>query len=144
MSVDATKELLNRLLILHARTLPVYLLDAAPWFRPGNEHALEVLRDIANDQQDTATRIADLLMERNYRPDMGDFPLMFTSFNDLSVDYLVQEMLRRQTAESSDIADCVAKLAHDPAAKALAEEALGAAKAHLDSLRDLAAEPAHA
>jgi len=121
MSSDKSTDVLNRLLVLHSRTLPLYLLDAAPWTQAGDDHSISVLHDIAHDQQDTAERIVAILMDRNGTPARGDFPLMFTAFNDLSVDYLVREMIRRQKIEINSIEQCVRQLAGDAEAVALAE-----------------------
>lgn len=137
MSANRAIHVLNRLLALHTRSLPLYLLDAAPWTQPSDEESLAVIHDIAHDQQETAEQLTALIMQRNAAPDNGDFPLTFTIYNDLSVEFLVKEMLRRQRQEVAVIEDCVGQLTADPAAAAVAEEALGAAKAHLDSLREL-------
>ncbi|MFM9069610.1 MAG: hypothetical protein ACKOUR_20095 [Planctomycetota bacterium] len=140
MSANRATDLLNRLLVLHTRSLPLYLLDAAPWTQPSDEESLAVIHDIAHDQQETAEQLIGLIMQRNATPHKGDFPLTFTIFNDLSVEFLVKEMIRRQRLEIAAIEDCVGRLSADPAAAAVAEEALGAAKAHLDSLRELEAQ----
>jgi hypothetical protein len=139
MSTNRSIDVLNRLLVLHSRSLPLYLLDAAPWSQPSDEAALSVIRDIAHDQQDTAEQLVQLIMERNGTPEHGDFPLTFTIYNDLSVEFLVKEMLRRQKNELAEIENCAGRLANDETALAIAEESIGAAKAHLDSLRELAA-----
>ena len=50
MSTNRSTDVLNRLLVLHSRSLPLYLLDAAPWSQPSDEAALSVIRDIAHDR----------------------------------------------------------------------------------------------
>ena len=61
----------------------------------------------------------------------------FTGLHDLSLEYLLSELVRRQQADVDRIGEIATLLRTDPAAHALAEEALGAAKGHLASLREL-------
>ena len=42
---------LERLLVTLYRSLPMYLTDAVPWTRQGDERAVEVLRYIVADQK---------------------------------------------------------------------------------------------
>ncbi len=62
----------------------------------------------------------------------------FTDLHDLSLDYLVSRLIRCQQQDIAVIAACVPQLATAPAAQTLAEEALGAARAHLEALEGLA------
>lgn len=137
MSNVATNDILNRLLVLHSRSLPMYLADAAPWTRIGNEHAIEVLGHIVADQRHTVDRIGEMITESGGDVDVGEFPMLFTAFNDISFDYLLNQMIARQKRALATIDQCVAQLGSAPLAKALAEEARGAALGHLDSLQEL-------
>ena len=49
MSSLDTNAILNRLLVLHHRSLPVYLNQAMPWLHRNNAAAQEVLQSIAAD-----------------------------------------------------------------------------------------------
>ena len=40
--------LLNHLLVVHYRSLTMYLMNAAPWTHRGDERATETLQDIVN------------------------------------------------------------------------------------------------
>ena len=128
--------ILNRLLTLHTRSLPMYLRYASPYAVRGREHEIELTGQIAADQQAFAERFADLILEIGEIDD-GEFPMVFTGYNDLSFDYLVQRMIAHQESDIRTIEACIAQLTDAPRARALAEEALGAAKGHLDSLREL-------
>ena len=57
-------DLLNQLLVIHYRSLPMYLLDASPWTHRGDEKASEALNDIVTDQRQTCQRIADAVIQR--------------------------------------------------------------------------------
>ncbi len=131
--------LLNRLLTIHGRSLPIYLVSAAPWFRHGRSGAAEVLQAIANDQQKTVDRVGELIVDEGGRLNLGHFPMQFTSYHDLSIDFLVTKMIERQQADIRQIEAVVAESESDSTVQAVAEEALGAAKGHLQSLQELEA-----
>ena len=144
MSAASTNAVLNRLVGLLNRSLPAYLRDARPWSYPGREQALETLLEVGNQQVETADRLSRWILENYGTPDSGDFPLNFTSYTDLSVDYLLRESLRRQETIIRKIEAELNELGMTPHAQALVQEALGEAKAHRDMLGDASAAPAAA
>ncbi len=136
--MDSCK-LLNELIVMHSRSLPVYLTDAAPWLTDKEASTADVLNLIAADHLMTVDRLAEAVLERNGRLRMGTFPTYFTGLHDLSIDYLLRETLKRQAADTARIAEIAGELAPDARAAALAKEAWGAAQGHLESLRELEA-----
>lgn len=136
MSAATTNAVLNRLVSQLNTTLPAYLRDARPWTYPGREHAFDTLQDVGEQQVEAAERLSAWILENGGSPIRGDFPLNFTQFNDLSVDYLVRESLRRQQQLIARIDASLDDLALVPLAFALVQEILGEAKAHADMLRD--------
>ena len=144
MNAANTIEVLNRLLVIHHRSLPMYLSYAAPWQTQRDQAAREVLDHIVADQKQMVDRIGELVLERDGDVEHGEFPMYFTGLHDLSFDYLVRRMIADQNRDVAAIEQCVDQLESDPLAKALAQECLGAAKGHLDSLEELIhpAEPA--
>lgn len=132
-----TSQLVTQLIALHARSLPVYLADAAPFAATKHEHAKDVVNMIAADQMMTVDKLADYKVERNQAVSTGYFPIEFTGFHDLSINYLLSELVRRQESEISTIDAICDKLKDAPSIRPLAEESLGAAKGHLESLQEL-------
>ena len=131
-------EILNQLLALHTRSLPTYLLSAKPWVsNEAAQAALTVLEQIAADQGLVAGRIVAVIRDEHGTPASSEFPINFTDMHDLSMDYIMAEVQARQEREIEFIEWAVENLAGAAAPGAIAEEALGAAKAHLDSLREL-------
>ena len=63
----------------------------------------------------------------------------FTSLHDLSLDYLLGKLVQHQEETIREIDRCVGQLQTIPTIQAIAQEALGEAKGHLDSLRELVA-----
>ena len=67
----------------------------------------------------------------------GEFPMMFTAWHDLSIEFCLAKMIQRQKEAIQFIEQAVAALDRFPLAKALVEEALGASRGHLESLQEL-------
>jgi hypothetical protein len=138
MLPSITRNALNRLLEIHLRSFPQYLLYARPYAPAGTDEKLQTIQQVAEDQRQMGDRIAALLREAEEMPRTGRFPIEFTDTHDLSVDYLLQEAIARQLADITSIEACVQAIKHSPAARAIAEEALGLAKGHLRSLEEVA------
>jgi hypothetical protein len=127
---------LNELLRVVCRSLPAYLADARPW-APSDERQLRAsLERLAADQQHYARRVEEAIGEYGGRPDPGRFPASFTAKNDLSLEYLRQEVINRQAEDIAAIECCAAELSDIAPLRALAEEILGNAKGHLDILTE--------
>jgi hypothetical protein len=129
---------LNRLLQIHYRSLPMYLASAKPWVPRGQEKAAETLELVVADQKRTIEKITQALLDLGADIRVGEFPMVFTDMHDLSVDYVLKELVEAQRQDIAAIEVCVADLAGDP----LAQEALGAAKGHLESLEEAVVETA--
>lgn len=137
MSEATTNHFLNRLIAMHNCSLPAYLTYAAPAWHRGDEAAQETLRSVAADQRDTSERLAAMVTAQHGVIDNGEFPIYYTGYHDLSFDFLLKEIIKEQKEDIVQIEAVVAQLSMVPLAKALAEETLGAAKGHLESLEEL-------
>jgi len=141
MSRPDSVVLLNQLLGIHYHSLPMYLKDAAPWTRPGDEQAIEVIRRLIADHRATSKRLAEAIAERRGVLDAGEFPMSFTGIHDVALDYLIGRLIDCQKVDIESIDKISSQLIHDPHARSLADECLGAAKGHLESLEELAGQP---
>jgi bacterioferritin (cytochrome b1) len=128
---------LDRLLGLLCRSLPAYLADAKPWTGAGRDQVEAAVERLAADQQRYARRVAEAIAQLGGQPDPGRFPVAFAAKNDLSLDFLLQEVLDCQKQDVALIALYAAQLERMPALHALAEEILGNAKGHLDVLKEM-------
>ncbi len=133
-NVDSV-QMLNRLLAVEHRSLPMYLADACPWRRPGDEKAAETLANIVADKRDMVARIAEVIQDRGGTLNFGAYPMEFTDTHDLGLDYLIRELIRTQQLDIQRIERLVELLRDDPAACELAQEVLGSERAHLEALR---------
>ena len=134
-----TNDVLNRLSVIHNRSLPMYLSYASPSWRWGDDTARQTLQHIVADQKEYVDRIGSMIMDNDGVVRSGEFPMTFTGLHDLSFDFLLGKLIEHQKRDIAAIEACVLDLNRNPMAKALAEESLGAAKAHLQSLEELAA-----
>jgi ferritin-like protein len=133
-----THHVLNRLLTVLHRSLPMYLTYASPWTQRGDEQALATLRHIVEDQKQLANRVAQYILQNHGPIEIGEYPIEFLDTHDLSLDFLLTKLVEYQKKDIAALERCVAQLQSDRQAAALAEEALGAARGHLESLQDLA------
>lgn len=137
-----TNDVLNRLLIIHHRSLPMYLSYAHPRVTRGHEATAETLESIVADQKAMVDRIGRCIVDEEGSVDFGEFPMLFTGLHDISLDYLLQKLIEYQQRSTEQIQQCVDDLRLAPTYQALAQEALGLARGHLESLEELNAEPA--
>jgi hypothetical protein len=139
---------LNRLLAIHCKSFPQYLQWSRPHVPAGRGEELEAIRAIAADQDALADRISRMIVDADALPRSGEFPMEFTDMHDLDIDYLIRAAVRYQEQDLRAIEGLVERLQTAPAARAIAEEALGMAKGHLETLRELtrprSAQPAGA
>jgi hypothetical protein len=129
---------LNRLLAIHCKSFPQYMRWSRPYVPAGRGEELESVFAIAQDQDVLADRISRMIVDADARPRTGEFPMEFTDLHDLNLDYLLLLAVRYQEQDVVAIQQLVERLQTAPAARAIAEEALGMAKGHLDTLRELA------
>lgn len=137
MSAPDTNEILTRLLIIHYRSLPMYLSYAPPWNGHGREEAARVLEQIVNNQKHLVGRLGEAILDNGGTVSYGEFPMLFTAYHDVSFEFLLKLMVDRQKREVVVIEKYADMLRMSPMAQALALEALGESKAHLDMLQEL-------
>ncbi len=142
MIEPATVQNLNRLLAIVSRSFPQYLQFSRPYVAPGRDHLIEALESIVADQDAIGERISQILLDAHAPLRTGEFPMDYTDKHDLDIDYLVGIAVEFQEQDIASIGQLVEQLQTAPAAKALAEESLGMAKGHLDSLQELVSETA--
>ena len=82
-------------------------------------------------------RIGAMIVELQGVIRYGEFPRRFADWHDLSLDFILGKLIVMQQLDIDRIAKCVEWLDDSPRAKAIAQEALGEAKAHLESLEEL-------
>jgi len=142
MGEPAAGDVLNRLLNLLCRSLPMYLRHAKPFMRRADDKAAEAIKRIAAEQEELAAKVSDALVDAETTPRLAGFPMEFTDLHDLTVSYMIKMAIRYQKYDIQAYQECVEALRMAPVYQPLAEEALGLAKGHLEELEELAGEPA--
>ena len=142
MTEPSLAQLLNRLLAIVSRSFPQYLQYSRPYVPAGRQDVLETLASIVTDQDALAERVSQMLIDAQAPLRSGEFPMDYTDKHDLGIDFLITTAVEYQQQDIASIGPLVEQLRTAPAAMALAEEALGMAKGHLDSLQELGQEKA--
>ncbi len=130
-------DVLNRLLQTLYRSLPMYLQGRRVW--AGAPPLRDALADLIADQQHYVDRIGQLIYEWDGRVAPAQFPLDFTSLNDVSLDWLWNRIVDDQQQALAAIQRCVQQLSDSPRALSLAQEILGNARGHLLTLEEIVA-----
>ncbi len=128
---------LNRLLNVLCRSLSMYLAEARPWTRRHDQHLQEALANVVADRRELSARVARAVQQHHGRPDPGRFPMAFTAINDVALEGLRPKLIEYQQRDVEALRRCVAELAPLPPLHALAEEALGNARGHLEILNQM-------
>ena len=68
---------------------------------------------------------------------MGDFPITFTGSHDLDLNYLMRRLVDFQKDTVASLEEVYQQLADDPIVQAFADECLGTAKGHFETLQDV-------
>lgn len=142
MSPPSTTEILNRVLVLHARSLAMYLSYAPPAGIANLPEARAVLDRMVEDQKRTVDRLATMILDAGGTIDHGEFPMSFTSLHDLSLEYLLKILIERQEKTIAACQRLADQLGMAPYAQAAVREIIGEAKGHLENLRELGGERA--
>jgi hypothetical protein len=137
MDSDVTNQILNRLRIIHQYSLANYVADARPWWNDEGGQAARVLRDVVSQQRQLADRFGRLLVEQSGEVTPGAFPGRFAALHDLASGFMWAELIRYQQRTIASIEKAIAQLPPGTLARAVAQESLGVARAHLDAMREV-------
>ena len=132
-----TIDILNRLLGVYNASLVSYIKYAAPWVANGQEGSMSLVNDAIEDQERSVKILGERILELGGIVQPGAFPLTFTSFHDVSLDYLLNILLVTQRDDIAVIQQCVDSLEADTRDRAIAEEVLGNAQAHLETFQEI-------
>jgi hypothetical protein len=136
-----SNQALNQVLITLHRSLPAYLSFADPWVAYGNEEPRRILTRMVADKEQFVARLTALLDARRHTIDFGEFPMDFTSLHDVSLEYLLNQLVEHQRRDVQTIEATLGQLAGDAEGRALVEEILASSRRHLHSLESLTRQP---
>jgi hypothetical protein len=130
-SDTAANQALNEILVILHRSLPAYLSHAAPWVAFGEEESHRVLARVVTEREDHVHRLSELLDARRHVINRGEFPMDFTSLHDVSLDFLIKQLIHEERQNVARIEACERRLTGDREGRTLAAEALAIAQRHL-------------
>jgi bacterioferritin (cytochrome b1) len=130
-------DVLNQLLHLLLCGLPAYVVEINPWIQPGQESIRKALANLADDRRLYANRTIQAIMDRDGHPDSGSFPLEYTGLNDVSIEYLINELTDSLHLDMEILEALSAQLADISDLHALVEEVLGNTKGHAEILEQM-------
>jgi hypothetical protein len=135
-------DVLNELLVLHERSLAVYLTYASPWgHRRVSGDGFDVIREVADSHQVYVTEVGEMLLESDSEVVHGVFPMVYTGYHDLSIDFMLGKMLASEQATVKRLQGCTDRAEADRV-RAIAERSLGASQAHVQELEEFIASAA--
>jgi hypothetical protein len=131
---------LNRLLKTTCRSLALYAEEVKPWSLASHEPAWTAIGRLAADSRMYSQRVAEAIVEHGGQPYPGAYPLNFARLNDLGLEFFLHEIILHLRSDQKVIGECVAELTHAPAVRALAEEACGNLRGHVELLEGVLKE----
>lgn len=126
---------LNRLLRIVYRSLPLYLSTTRPWTPHRLDDLYDVLSHVADEHREDAQRIAAEIARRGGVPDPGPVPGRYVALHDLAVDYLARLVLDEHRDARIAI-EQYAAAAEDAGVRALAETLAGRFAVQEEALRE--------
>ncbi len=135
--MSSTIDILNRMLSIHNASLVSYIKYAEPWVAYGQEESMALVKDAIEDQERSVKMLGERILELGGIVQPGAYPLTFTSFHDVSLDYLLKVLLVTQQDDIDVLQQCVNSLEVDTRDRAIAEEILGNAQAHLETFQEI-------
>ena len=135
--MSSTIDILNRMLGILNASLVSYIKYAEPWVAYGQEESMALVKDAIEDQERSVKMLGERILELGGIVQPGAFPLTFTSFHDVSLDYLLNVLLVTQQDDIDVLQQCVNSLEVDTRDRAIAEEILGNAQAHLETFQEI-------
>ena len=131
-------ELLADLSRAHRYSLIRYIVEASPF--GADAERMKLLRHISEMQEATADRMDAIILERDGRMPVGDFPLRYAAYHDLSLEYLWPTLLAHMGELEERLREAASEARSDGPIQAVIEEALGEAIAHREMLEGAADE----
>jgi rubrerythrin len=129
---------LNDMMVLHGRALAVYLTYASPWDGTSNQEGVDIIREIADSHLAYSDEVGEMLLSSDVEVFYGEFPMPYTGYHDLSVDFMLDKMVASEKATIDRLLTCIERAEND-VVRAIAERSLGASQAHLQELEEFIA-----
>jgi hypothetical protein len=137
---DATLEpLLQTVIRREGRSLLQYVGESFPWTTPEHQALLGELRQLTAEENEAVAGLARFLRKRRLTPPyLGAYPMNFTSYGFVSLEYMLPLLVENQRRAIAELERDLDRL-HDDAARAELRKVLEMKQRHLKQLEGLAA-----
>ena len=122
MSEQQQNERLNEVLVRILRGLLQYTGECWPWSSAANGDEHVAVMRLVDEQQEQIRELSELLNERGALIDFGTYPTEYTDLNYVSLDYMLDELIREQQALIADLKQAITDCASDPEGQELLTE----------------------
>lgn len=129
---------LNQVLIDLGRSLLQYVGEAWPWTSPGHDADRAALDQLVARQKEQVARLTDLLLERGWQIDFGQYPVEYTDLHYVALDYLLGQLLVNEEGLVVELEEAIHTCIDDPEAVQLLEHILAEERETLRRLREFA------
>jgi hypothetical protein len=129
--------ILNELFAKLDCSLARYLTFARPWVPRRNMLVDAVVRRLSYEHEIFASNIARLIYDRRGAVQSCVFPMGFTSFNDLSLEYLAPRVLEYERALLATAEESAEQLNDDPDARRVVSKIAVSLRRYVDLLAEL-------
>lgn len=129
--------ILNELFAKLDCSLARYLSYARPWVPRRNMLLDAVVRRLSYEHEIFARSIARLISDRRGAVDSCVFPMGFTSYNDLSLEYLAPKVLDHERGLIVTAEECAERLKDDPEARRIVGKIVASLRRYAALLAEL-------
>jgi hypothetical protein len=136
---EQSVKVLNRLLAVLNYSLARYLSFARPWVRRPYLLLEAIARRMSYEHESFARKLARLIHDRRGAVERGVFPMDFTSYNDLSLEFLAPKLLKQQRALILCAEESAKYLDADPEARRLVNGIVQSLRRYAELLEELLA-----
>ncbi len=92
-----TQAILQDIVRRESRSLLVYVGDAYPWTTSAGDRALAELRQVVHDETEAVAALGRFLVRRRGTlPFLGSYPVHFTSYNFVSLEFLLPRLVETE------------------------------------------------
>ena len=134
--------ILQDILRRESRSLLQYVSEAFPWTTPAERATLASLQELIEEERREAAALGQFLVrQRIDLPQLGSYPLSFTTTNYVSLDHLLPMLVEHEQRALEELQADLPKLAGSDA-QPVVRRILETKRRHLQTLQSMAATPA--
>jgi hypothetical protein len=133
-----TEAVVQGVLRRHGRSLMQYLREAFPYLPGNGDNRLARFQQLATEDLESQVSLTNFLLRKHLSPPyLGPYPDRFTTFNYVSFDFLLPQLLQAERAEIAHLVKDVHTV-DDAEVRERLQKVLDMKRRHLAELEELA------